>query len=286
MQKKDKTSFIGLGLTTSLRGKSKTVDCRLSCRQAIFFRKDRQKNIDLERQICYNGPMKEYLYEIAKACGKEITAEQLGFFDDYYETLVEWNKKTNLTALTEARDVALKHFLDSLTAEWLIPTGARVADVGSGAGFPGLPLKIYRPDIEITLMDSLNKRIAFLNEIIAKLKLNGATAVHIRAEDAGRGVFRGSFDIVVARAVAKLNVLCEYALPLLKKGGSFIAYKTQDSAEVKEAQAGIKVLGGEVEKVCNFKLQELGRSLIVVKKINFTPEQYPREAGKIKKKPL
>jgi len=194
-------------------------------------------------------PVKDYLYETAASFGIIINGKCLEKFEAYYQALIDWNRRVNLTSITEAKDVALKHFADSLTAEQFISSGTNLADVGSGAGFPGIPLKLFRPDIKITLMDSLNKRVAFLKEMIALLDLKDAEAMHVRAEDAGRGAFREQFDSAAARAVARLNVLCEYCLPLVKIGGVFIAYKTKDEQELNEAKKGIKILGGEIDRV-------------------------------------
>lgn len=230
--------------------------------------------------------MKEYLSKIANECGIHISEEALEKFQSFYFLLIERNKSVNLTSITEYKDVALKHFIDSLKGERFIPQGAVLADVGTGAGFPGIPLKIFRPDIKIVLMDGLNKRIEFLIETISKLGLKEIEAKHIRAEDAGRGNYREQFDVVVARAVARLNILCEYAIPLVKKGGVFIAYKTKDEEELFEAKRAALRLGGEIERVDDFKLNELKREIIVIRKISPTPDSYPRANGKIKKSPL
>lgn len=230
--------------------------------------------------------MKEYLFKIANECGIRISDEALEQFESFYILLAEWNKNVNLTAINEYEDVALKHFVDSLTGARFIPTEAILADVGSGAGFPGIPLKIFRPDIKVVLMEGLNKRIEFLFEVISKLKLEGIDAKHLRAEDAARELYREQFDVVVARAVARLNVLCEYTIPLVKQGGIFIAYKTKDEKELIEAERAISILGGTIEKVDDFKLNNLNRELIVIRKTASTPGRYPRANGKIKKNPL
>lgn len=230
--------------------------------------------------------MKEYLFKTANNYGINLSEESLQKLEEFYHLLIEWNKNVNLTAITEYKDVALKHFVDSLTGARFIPENATVADIGSGAGFPGIPLKIFRPDIKIVLMDGLNKRVEFLNEAIEKLELKGIEAKHIRAEDAAEGDYREQFNIAVARAVARLNVLCEYALPLVKQGGTFIAYKTQNEEELLEAKRAIAMLGGRLEKADSFKLDDLSRQLVVIRKIAPTPNKYPRANGKIKKNPL
>lgn len=230
--------------------------------------------------------MKDLLFKTAKDFNILLDEGQLELFYQYYNLLAEWNKKFNLTTLTGAEDVILKHFVDSLTAAKFIPKDAKIADIGSGAGFPGIPLKIYRPDIEITLIDSLNKRVLFLQEVCAKLNLSQINCLHIRAEDAGKDLLRNTFDAACCRAVSKLNILCEYALPLLKIGGIFIAYKAKDDGEIEQAKSAIKILGGQIETIYDFNLYELSRKLIIIKKINQTPKTYPRAFGKIQSSPL
>lgn len=208
----------------------------------------------------------------------------------YYELLVEWNERMNLTALTEPQDVALKHFADSLTllqyAE--IKDGASMIDVGTGAGFPGLVLKIARPDIRLTLLDSLNKRLNFLDTVCEELGLEEVETVHSRAEDGSRTQLRDSFDYAVARAVAPLNVLAEYCLPYVKAGGAFLAMKGKTAAEeLSDAESAIKKLGGEVADKRFFTLGEAGeRGIIEIAKIAPTPKEYPRKSKAIKNKPL
>ena len=208
----------------------------------------------------------------------------------YNNRLVEKNAVMNLTALTEPRDVALKHFADSLMLLGYheIPEGARVIDVGTGAGFPGLVLKIARPDIKLTLLDSLRKRLDFLDELRAELGLDGVETVHIRAEDGARTELRESFDIAVSRAVAPLNILAEYCLPYVYIGGSFIAMKGRGAGEeLTQAAGAIEALGGKTVEQHSFELAEAGeRGIIVIEKISETPSQYPRKAKAIKNKPL
>ena len=207
-------------------------------------------------------------------------------FDAYYKLLAEWNEKINLTAITQYDEVFVKHFEDSLYGADLIPNNAALCDVGSGAGFPGIPLNIVRSDVNVTLIDSLNKRINFLQTVAEELNLN-INCIHIRAEDAGRSTMRESFDVVCARAVARLNTLCEYCLPLVKVGGVFLAYKSVADEEVKESQNAIKLLGGRIEEVKKFNLSNGdGRSIVVIKKISATPQKYPRGKGKERSLPL
>ena len=211
-------------------------------------------------------------------------------FCRYYELLIDWNEKINLTALTEPRDVAVKHFIDSLMLLQYadIAQGASLIDVGTGAGFPGLAVKIARPDIQLTLLDSLQKRLAFLDKVCGQLKLDGVTTVHSRAEDGARTGLRDSFDFSTARAVAPLNVLCEYCLPYVKVGGRFLAMKGKTAAEEMEAaQNAVKELCGAVGKQQFFTLGDAGeRGIIEIEKIAATPDRYPRKSKAIKNKPL
>lgn len=208
----------------------------------------------------------------------------------YYDLLIEWNKVMNLTALTEPRDVALKHFADSLALLKYcdIDNGASVIDVGTGAGFPGVVLAIARPDLRITLLDSLQKRLSFLDEVCKELDLPGVKTVHSRAEDGARTDLRDSFDYAVARAVAPLNVLCEYCLPYVKAGGRFLAMKGRGAAaELSEATAALNALNSELNCRHNFELGEAGeRSIMEIVKLSPTPAQYPRKSKIIKCKPL
>lgn len=208
-------------------------------------------------------------------------------FETYFEELVSYNEKVNLTNIVEKYDVFTKHFLDSLLPIVEIPENASVVDVGTGAGFPGLPLKIVREDIELTLVDSLNKRIAFLNMICDKLKIK-SNNVHSRAEDFAK-TNREKFDIATARAVAKLNTLLEYLLPLVKIGGHVIAYKGSNyQEELNDAKNAIEILGGEIVKTLPFSLpNETGeRNIIIIKKIKPTPTEYPRGRNLPKSNPI
>lgn len=215
-----------------------------------------------------------------------LTAEQERLFAVYYEMLLEWNQRVNLTAITGQEEVAKKHFLDSLLAADLIPRGALCADVGAGAGFPGIPLKIMRPDIRLTLIDSLNKRVRFLKSAAEALGME-AVCVHTRAEDAGRSVaYRGRFDIALSRAVAPVNVLLEYTIPLLKKGGVSLMYKgPQAEAELTAARNALRLLNADA-RVISRDAPWGERRIIAAVKIGETNALYPRKAGMAEKKPL
>lgn len=220
-----------------------------------------------------------------------LTENQYEQFQKYFELLAEWNKKMNLTAITDESGVALKHFADSLSLLNFvdIPQNSSLADVGTGAGFPGVVLKIARPDIKLTLIDSLNKRLVFLGEVCAQLGIE-AELIHSRAEDGARDEkLRESFDFAVSRAVARMNVLSEYCLPYVKVGSAFCAMKgAQANEEFKESLNAINTLGGKLEKKYFFELPENGgeRAIAVVRKVKNTPQKYPRQSGKIKAKAL
>lgn len=220
-----------------------------------------------------------------------LTGNQYEQFQKYFELLAEWNEKMNLTAITDESGVALKHFADSLSLLNFvdIPQNSSLADVGTGAGFPGVVLKIARPDIKLTLIDSLNKRLVFLGEVCAQLGIE-AELIHSRAEDGARDEkLRESFDFVASRAVARMNVLSEYCLPYVKVGGAFCAMKgAQANEEFKESLNAINTLGGKLEKKYFFELPENGgeRAIAVVRKVKNTPQKYPRQSGKIKAKAL
>ena len=230
--------------------------------------------------------LKDTLAEFDIALG----ADAVDMLCIYNDRLIESNRVMNLTALTEPRDVALKHFADSLMLLRYcgVPQGATVIDVGTGAGFPGLVLRIARPDIKLTLLDSLQKRLFFLNDLCDELGLDSVTTVHSRAEDGARTELRDSFDIAVSRAVAPLNVLAEYCLPYVKEGGRFAAMKSRGAdGELNVAAKAIGALGGKVKEKHCFELAEAGeRGVIVIEKLTPTPDQYPRKSNQIKKKPL
>lgn len=217
----------------------------------------------------------------------EITSNERvrAAFDRYAEMLTERNEKVNLTAITDPDEVRVKHFTDSLAAIDLIKTGATVLDIGSGAGFPGIPLKIARDDISVTLLDSVNKKVAFMNDVIADLGLKNIEAVHARIEDFPH---KGEFDVAVSRAVAELTTLAEYALPFVKVGGTFVAYKSE-KAEAEAAAAGnaVALLGGRLREIREVNVAPgLTRKLIVVDKIDPTPLKYPRGKNLPRLKPL
>lgn len=236
--------------------------------------------------------IKDVLIKAGAEINLEFNSRQLDLYEKYYELLIEGNNKFNLTTITEPTDVAVKHFIDSLTCLTILefPEGASVLDVGTGAGFPGIPLKIFRQDLKITLMDSLGKKVNFLNETIQALGLQDIKGVHARAEDFGRiPEVREKYDFVISRAVAKLQVLAEYCLPCVKQGGYFISQKGPEiELEVKEANKAIERLGGSLKKVQKLNLPIIrdGRSLIVIKKEKNTPKEYPRKAGTPGKKPI
>ncbi len=218
-----------------------------------------------------------------------LSEEQYRQFRVYADFLAEKNAVMNLTAITEPHDVAEKHFLDSVLPLTMahIPAGASLVDVGAGAGFPSVPMKIMRPDIRPTLLDSLNKRVGFLKELTRILGID-AECIHVRAEDAGHTPMHESFDAAVARAVSRMPVLCEYCLPLVKVGGTFLALKGGDVAdELESSKKAIKTLGGELADVISYALPSGDRrTLVVIKKTKNTPEAYPRAQGKINSKPL
>jgi len=222
----------------------------------------------------------------------KLTDRQLEQFARYYEMLVEWNEKVNLTAITDKNEVYLKHFYDSVTPALYddFTNVNTICDVGAGAGFPSLPLKICYPHLKVTIIDSLQKRIHFLEQLVDQLQLTNVYLVHSRAEDAGQDrKYREQFDIVTARAVARMSVLSEYCLPFSKKAGYFIALKGSNaSEELFDAENAIKTLGGKVSKIESFYLpkEESERSLIWIKKIKNTPKKYPRQAGTPNRNPI
>ncbi len=224
----------------------------------------------------------------------KLTDKQLQQFETYYKMLVEWNGKINLTAITEKHEVYLKHFFDSLTAanyySFSEDQTIKLCDVGAGAGFPSIPLKIAFPNLQVTIVDSLNKRIQFLHELASALSLDNVHFYHYRAETFGQNIEnRESFDVVTARAVAKMSVLSEFCLPLVKVGGAFIALKgANGQEELNQAKKAITTLGGQLNHVYSFSLpiEESERTIIVIDKIKNTPKKYPRKPGVPTKKPL
>lgn len=234
--------------------------------------------------------MKERLKQGLEQMNLPADGETLARFDAYAEFLVSYNEKVNLTSITEPLEIVEKHFLDSAAPQGLIPKGSRVIDVGTGAGFPGLPLRIVRPDLQLTLLDSLEKRVRFLEEACQIMNLDGAAALHARAEDAARDpALREQFDAAVSRAVANLRVLCEYCLPFVRVGGLFLAWKGPGAEEEgKECEKALRTLGGELSAILPLDIPgtALDHRVVVIKKVRQTPAGYPRKAGKPTKNPL
>ncbi len=226
----------------------------------------------------------------AQEIGYTLQEEQLEQFFTYKELLIEWNKKMNLTAIEQEEDIITKHFIDSLSIASYIPDTAKVIDIGTGAGFPGIPLKILKKDLSITLLDSLNKRITFLEEVIRNLSLENIQAVHARAEElAHKEEYREQYDIAVSRAVAPMHTLLEYMLPYVKIGGKCICMKGPNlQEESKDLQNCLETLGGKIEKIEEIVLPktEIKRNIMLIKKENKTPKKYPRNPGMPSKKPL
>ena len=223
--------------------------------------------------------------EILSPLRPDLSSAQLDQFESYYAMLSDWNTRVNLTAITEPEDVAKKHFLDSLAAAPYLKANAAVADVGTGAGFPGLPLLILRPDLKLTLIDSLQKRLVFLEAVLKELKLS-AELVHARAEDAGQNPkYREKFDVALTRAVSGLPVLCELTLPLVKVGGVSIAYKGDSAEELSASKNALSVLHATAERVI-VPADYGARELVILTKNGTTPKQYPRKAGTPAKNPL
>ena len=221
----------------------------------------------------------------------DISDKQLDLFERYYEMLISWNEKINLTSITDREDVYFKHFADSICIlRYIDLSGKTVFDVGTGGGFPGIPIKIMCPECKVTLLDSLQKRVGFLNEVISSLELSGIEALHGRAEDVAFDKrFRESSDVCVSRAVANLRTLSEYCLPFVNKNGFFISYKSGSiDDELTEAGNAISVLGGQTDSVEKFSIPgtDYDRSLVFIKKIKNTDKRYPRKAGTPQKKPI
>lgn len=231
----------------------------------------------------------ENFADAARAFGVELTPAQCDAFETYYRELLAWNARTNLTAITTRDDVFVKHFLDSLSVAPHIQPPQRLIDIGSGAGFPGLALKIALPSLQVTLLEATGKKVAFLRHLTTQLDLRDVTILHARAEDVAHDpAQRAQYDVAVARAVASLATLLEYALPFLRRGGVFIAPKgTTVDEEVRAATYARAVLGGRIREIVPVQLPGLEqRHLVIVEKVAATPEQYPRRAGVPERRPL
>lgn len=230
------------------------------------------------------------IYDLAKEIDIILSDDQIDKLYSYMNLLIEWNKKINLTAIIEPKDIIMKHFIDSFTISKHIKKNVRLVDVGTGAGFPGIPLKIIREDIEVVLLDSINKRINFLKEVIDIVKLNKIEAIHSRVEEFGQNkIYRESFDIATSRAVANLATLSEYMIPLVKIGGSSICMKANNiSDEIENSKSAIEVLGGSIKKIEEFMLPntDIKRSVVIIKKIKNTSKIYPRKPGTPSKEPI
>ena len=239
----------------------------------------------MEKEIFF-----EKMQEKSKDLGVCFSVKQTEQFFEYMNLLIEWNEKMNLTAITEPDEIILKHFIDSISILKELEDGSKLVDVGTGAGFPGIPLSIMNPTLKITLVDSLNKRLIFLQEVVNKLKLENIEIVHARAEEFGQNKkYREQFDISTSRAVANLATLSEYLIPLVKVGGKVISMKAAEAKqELNEAKKAIEVLGGTVEKVDEFNLpqSDIGRTVIIIRKEKQTPNKYPRKPGTPSKEPI
>lgn len=233
--------------------------------------------------------MDEFIKEAGRM-GITVTENQKKQFITYYENLIEWNQIMNLTAITDFEEVLEKHFLDSLSIVKILDLSKKenLIDVGTGAGFPGLPLKIIFPKLKVTLLDSLNKRIEFLNHLIKKMDLKNVECIHGRAEDFAKNSFyREQYDLAVSRAVANLSTLSEYCIPFVKKGGIFVSYKAEKAEEeIEEGKNAISLLGGKIKKCEIFSLGNNIRKMILIEKEESTSMKYPRKAGLPSKKPL
>ena len=230
------------------------------------------------------------MQEKSRDLGIHFLVEQTEQFFEYMNLLIEWNEKMNLTAITEPEEIILKHFIDSITILKDLEDGSKIVDVGTGAGFPGIPLSIMNPTLKITLVDSLNKRLIFLQEVVNKLNLKNIEIVHARAEEFGQNKkYRESFDVATSRAVANLSTLSEYLIPFVKVGGKVISMKAAEAhEEINEAKKAIEILGGTIEKIEEFNLpqSDIGRTVILVKKEKQTPNKYPRKPGTPSKEPI
>ena len=232
---------------------------------------------------------KEIFISGLKSLGYDINDEKINKYQKYSQMLVEWNEKMNLTSIVDPEGISVKHFLDSVAPifSFEIKENSKIIDVGTGAGFPGIPIKIMREDLEFTYLDSLNKRINFLKEVSKNLEFKNVEFVHMRAEEAGQSkLYREKYDYAVSRAVAPLKILSEYAIPLLKVGGTFVAFKAFDiDEELNDAKAMIGTLGGRITDIKEVKIpnSDLVRKIVLIEKVKPTEKQYPRKSNKIKK---
>ena len=227
-----------------------------------------------------------YMRKLFEEYNLIITDEQLAKFEKYYELLVFYNKQFNITTITEKREVYVKHFIDSILGVDKL-CGKTLIDVGSGGGFPAIPNKIMKDDLSVTLLEATGKKCTFLQTVINELGLKNIRVINDRAETLAKNPeYRESFDICTARAVARLNTLCEYCMPFVKKGGIFVSYKANAQEEIIESENAVKVLGGKIKEVYTYNLEDANRTLIVIDKINHTDKKYPRGNGKERKNPL
>lgn len=233
---------------------------------------------------------REKMQEKSMVWGSFFSVEQINNFYKYMNLLIEWNEKINLTAIIEPEEIILKHFIDSITILKEIKDGSKLVDVGTGAGFPGIPLAIMNPTLKITLVDSLNKRLIFLQEVIKALNLENVEIVHSRAEEFGQNMkYREKFDVATSRAVANLSTLSEYLIPLVKIGGKIISMKASGAKqEINEAKNAINILGGKIIKIEEFNLpqSDIGRTIVIIEKNKHTPLKYPRKPGTPTKEPI
>lgn len=234
--------------------------------------------------------LEKLLKESVKEYGLQLNDNEISNLIKYKDTLKDWNNRVNLTAIEDDKDIIIKHFIDSLSIIPYLPQGPfKLIDVGTGAGFPGIPVKVAISSVKITLLDSLDKRIKFLNEVINQLQLKDISAVHGRAEDYGiKNEYRETYDVSVARAVSSLPVLLEYCLPFVKVGGIFIGMKGSSIDEVQQSKRALDIIGGAIEEIKEITLPftDIKRNIIVVRKLRQTPTKYPRKAGKPAKEPL
>lgn len=236
--------------------------------------------------------LRQLLQQASNELGINLSENQIEQFFLYKNLMLEWNEKINLTTITDEKEIILKHFIDCLSigSVYDVKPNTKVIDVGTGAGFPGVPLKIAYPSIHLTLLDSLNKRVIFLEELKNKLDLKDTQCIHLRAENGGKNrLYREKYDLCVSRAVANLAILAEYCLPFVTIGGSFISLKGSDiEQELNSSKIAIKKLGGEVQSLNNIQIpySTINHSIIIIKKFRQTPSQYPRKAGTVSKVPI